>query len=317
MIRKFKIMSGNRLCITSARLRSFEVLARALSITAALIWLPESTVRAQSVEGFAEPVQTVDVASPESGTVQEIRVRQGQKVRKGDVLVQMDPDALLPALELAKAKAEARAKMEAAKIELQVKQRRLDNLNRLGKENSSSEEVVRATADVDLAKTSVMAAEEEIRQSQLEAKRIEVQLERRTIRSPINGVVLKLHHDPGEFVTISAPTLVTVADLSQLRIVLHPMSADASSLEEKARVQVQLERQNELADAIVDFVSPVTNADSGTIRIELLVDNPTNRFRSGQRCWLLPTVPLKATTKGSDRLGSAGDVPLPSDIQRQ
>ncbi len=263
-----------------------------IAISVATLLKSEAASAQQSTtvlaEGFAEPRQTVDVASPESGTIQDVLVKQGQKVRKGDALVQMDPESLLPSLELAKAKAEARAKLEAAKIELNVKQRRVDNLNRLGKENSSSEEMIRATADVELARTSVLAAEEEIRQSQLEAKRFEVQLERRTIRSPINGVVLRLHHEPGEFVTIAEPTLVTVADLSQLRIVLHPLAADAESLEENGRVQVRLERKADAVEAMVDFVSPVTNADSGTVRVELLLENSDGRFRSGQRCWLSP-----------------------------
>lgn len=161
-----------------------------------------------------------------------------------------------------------------------------------------------------------MAAEEEIRQSQLEAKRIEVQLARRTIRSPINGVILRLHHEPGEFVTISEPTLVTVADLSQLKIVLHPMSSEATSLEENTKVQVRLERQNEQAEATVSFVSPVTNADSGTVRIELLVDNPSNRFRSGQRCWLITTPVSTTGSKQSASVRNASEVPMPSDVNR-
>ncbi|MBC7966835.1 MAG: efflux RND transporter periplasmic adaptor subunit [Fuerstia sp.] len=266
--------------------RFFQSKLRLLLIIVCTLIAPAAAC-AQSTEGFAEPVHLVNVASPEAGTIQEVLVRQGQTVKKGDPLIQMDQETLLPALALAQAKAEARAKLEAAKIELQVKQRRLENFNRLGKENSSSEEMLRATADVELAKTSVMAAEEEIRQNVLDAKRIEAQLARRTIRSPINGVVTRIHHHDGEFITTAEPQLVTVADLSQLRIVFHPTSREAEELAATTSTSIRLERGNEIVPTTIDFISPVTSADSGTVRVELLLENPDGKYRSGIRCWLL------------------------------
>lgn len=284
-------------------LRTCTKITLTICLTFGMLHLP--TTAAQSVEGFAEPVELVDVASPESGTIHEVLVRQGQTVRKGDPLIQMDQETLLPALELAKAKAEAR-RLEAAKIEVQVKQRRLENLQRLGREHSSSEEVVRATADVELARTQVMAAEEEIRQSVLEARRIEVQLARRTIRSPINGVVTRIHRRAGEFVTTTEPLVVTVADLSRLRIILHPASPDAESLAAATRAVVRLERGSESVETSIDFVSPVTSADSGTVRVELLLDNPGGKYRSGIRCWLIGALP-----DGSQATLQSASVPEP------
>ncbi len=279
-----------------------KMLAKSLTVLVAALLMGPVAI-AQSVEGFAEPVQLINVASPESGTIQQVLVKQGQAVKKGDALIQMDQETLLPSLDLAKAKAEARAKLNAAKIELQVKQRRVENLNRLGKENSSSEELIRATADVELASTQVLAAEEEIRENVLEAKRIEAQLARRTIRSPINGVVVRVHHHEGEFITTAEPHVVTVADLSQLRIVFHPLAGDAERLSSANLASVRLQRNSEVVETKVDFVSPVTSADSGTVRVELLLDNPYGRFRSGVRCWLLDAVAdKKAPPQTADAL---------------
>lgn len=240
----------------------------------------------QTVEGFSEPVYSVDVASPEPGTIDAILVRQGQRVKAGEPLVQMDAETLSASLDLARAKARIRAKADSAAIELAVRQRRLENLNRLGRENSSSEEVARAAADVDLARTQVLAAEEEILQNQLEAKRIEIQLARRTIRSPIDGVVIRLHRQRGDFVTAAEPQLVTVVDLRQLRIILYPLSSHAEQIQRATHTMIRMERSGEPARAVVDFVSPVTSADSGTVRVELLLDNAAGRYRSGLRCWL-------------------------------
>ena len=261
-------------------------------VRCAVLWLcfaASAATRAQAIEGLAEPVRQVEVASPESGTIEKVVVRQGQKVKKGDALVQMDSEILLPALQLAKAKSEIRAKLDAAKIEVQVKQRRLENLARLGKENSSSEEMIRATADVELAQTQVMAAEEEIRQNLLEVKRIEVQLERRTIRSPIDGIITRIHHFNGEYITNSEPYVATVVDLSQLRLVFFVPSLEAEQLSQTTSAEVRLERPREIVATTVDFVSPVTSADSGTVRVELLLDNKAGNYRSGLRCSLSGT----------------------------
>ena len=36
----------------------------------------------------------------------------------------------------------------------------------------------------------------------------------------------------------------------------------------------------------IDFISPVTDAESGTVRVKVRIDNPQNKYRSGQRCAL-------------------------------
>ncbi len=251
-----------------------------------------------STEGLIEPFQTVRVAAPESATIADVLVRQGQVVQKGSPLVQMDIDILQSALLVAKAKADARAKLDAAAIELDVKQRRVEILKSLGKDNASSEELIRATADCELAKAAVLAAQEERSQNQLETKRIEMQLEKRTIRSPIHGVVVRVHHQIGEFVTNLDPVVVTVAELSRLRAVIYPPTELAQTLSVDAVVGLRLE-DGQSVDVTVDFVSPVTDADSRTVRTELVLENPKGKFRSGARCWL----GIQPTTKVEQNSG--------------
>ena len=140
-------------------------------------------------EGFTEPYRSVEVAAPESGTIEEIVVRQGQLVKQGDILAVLDRDILQSSLDIARAKSESTAKREAAKIESLLKQRRLDNFYRLGKDNSSNEEIERARADVDLAQTQVLAAEEELKLNSLELQSIHHHLH----RCPHHGHVF-FHH---------------------------------------------------------------------------------------------------------------------------
>lgn len=339
---------------SSARLRSVRN-RHSFRLTVALMLISmAATTAAQDIEGFAEPKTLVAVASPEPGTIHEVLVRQGQTVKRGDPLIQMDTETLLPALDLSKAKAESRAALNAAQIELQLKQRRFENLSKLGKDNSSSEELLRAQADVDLAQTQVLKAEEEIRQNVLDTRLIETQLARRTIRSPINGVVTRIHRQAGEFVGSTEPQVVSVADLSQLRIVFFPPSEHIEHLEHATRAEVRMERvsgQSSIAQsdesgrdvrapgarasrpqnsppfrtdmergqlrvpATIDFVSPITNADSGTVRVELLIDNPAGQFRSGLRCWLDDIRPTSESAERSATGTQAAEVPIPGERQ--
>jgi len=243
---------------------------------------------ADLIEGFTEPYRSVEVAAPESGTIEEIPVRQGQLVKKGDVLVVLDRDLLQASLEIAKAKAESTAKLEATKIELLLKQRRLDNFIRLGKGNSSNEETERARADADLARTQVLAAEEELKLSVLDLKRIQVQLDRRTIRSPLEGVVTRLYFEVGESVPQADPKVATVVDLNRLRVVFHPPTRLAESLAPKSAVPVRLLRTDTVVQTEIEYVSPVTDADSGSVRVEVILDNTNAKYRSGMRCSLSP-----------------------------
>ena len=235
------------------------------------------------VQSFSEPVQTIEVAAPEPGVVEEVKVVLGQHVKKGDPLVIMDRDVLLASLEIARAKADSTAEIEAARIQLHVKEDRVDKLRKLDR-HGSEEELTKARADVDLAKTQVLAAEEKAQVDRLELRRIQCQLERRIVRSTIDGVVTKLYRQPGEFTPPSEPLLATVVRLDQLRVKLHIPTAKAVRLNANSELAIRFPETGDDAVARVDFLSPVTAADSGTVRVECLIANPEGKYRSGVRC---------------------------------
>ena len=42
------------------------------------------------------------------------------------------------------------------------------------------------------------------------------------------------------------------------------------------------------AEGTVEFISPVTDAESGTVRVKVRIENPKQEYRSGERCTLEP-----------------------------
>lgn len=258
---------------------------------------PTLILPGELVQGFTAPIRLASVAAAEQGVIHEIAVSQGQTVKKGDVLAILDHTVLAMSLELAKERCTNTAKRNAAIIELKLRQKRCDNLQTLGQGLTTPEELDRATADRDLAQSHVIAAEKDIRLDELERRKIEAELNRRTIRSPIDGVVIRVHRELGEFVSPSDPVVVTVADLSGIRIVLHPPARVTEDLKSGDVVLIRLKKSNEVVSTRVDFVSPLTDADSGSVRLELTSDNPGGRIQSGIRC------ELSGSTSVASRVG--------------
>ncbi len=238
-------------------------------------------------EGFTEPYQTIDVAAAESGIVQDVRVELGQTVKKAEVLGTLDDDYLKATLEIAQYKADSTAAIEAATAEWELKQQRLNALaeiNRTG--GGSRDEFSRAKTDAESARAKLKLAEEMLAVDRLEVKKIAVQLQRRMIRSPIDGVVTEIYRDPGEFVSLTEPKLFTVVRLDRLRAKFYVPAEQSVRFSKAQRVKLSGQADEKPLTGEVEFVSPVTHAESGLVRVDVILDNRDGRLRSGQRLTL-------------------------------
>lgn len=245
-------------------------------------------IEGKRIEGFTEPSQTIDVAAAENGIVQEVRVELGQAVKKGEVLGTLDDDVLKATLEIAQLKANSTAAIDAAKAELEIKEQRLNALSEINRTSGGSrEEFSRAKADAELGRAKLKSAQETLAADRLEVKRIEAQLLRRTIRSPIDGVITEIHREPGEFLSITEPKVFTVVRLDRLRAKFYIPAENAHRFSKGHRLKVAGQSDEKPLTGEVDFVSPVTHAESGLVRIDVTLDNRDGRLRSGQRLTLI------------------------------
>lgn len=244
----------------------------------------------EAIESFTEPFRKIDVAPAEPGTISELRVREGDTVTKGQLLAGLDRDALLVQLEMSRAAMEAHGKLDSAQAEFALRKSRLVNLETLRQRgHANQEEVNRARADVAIAEANLLAAREQATLDALEYKKTQALIERRTLRSPIDGVVIRVHREEREFVPASSPTVLTVAQLNPLRVVFSLPTALAASLQEQEAQTVVMSETGEAVTGRIELVSAVTDAESGTVRVKVLLDNAAGQLRSGVRCaWPLP-----------------------------
>jgi RND family efflux transporter MFP subunit len=238
-----------------------------------------------SDEAFAEPIDSINVACGESGIVGDVLVKLGDEVTEDQLLFELDKTVLGAMLSVAQSKADSKAQLKASQVELETKTIRYQKLVELKKDGAgSAEEVIKSKADMDVAQQNVVAIQEQTEQYRLEMKQIEAQIEQRRIRSPMNGVVVEVKRKIGEFISINDPHVVTVVQLDTLKAVFHLPTTRAAKINQGDAVDIVFTETNQVALGIIEYVSPVTKAASGRVRVEVLIDNQERKYRSGLRC---------------------------------
>ncbi len=242
---------------------------------------------AESIDGFTEPFRTIHVASPESGIVSRLFVREGDAVTAGQQLVSLDDDVHRLLLDIAKHQMDATGRLNSARAEMELHQSRYAKLTELRSAGQAyQQEVDRAHADVEVALGRLLAIEEEQALRKLEYKKYAVQLERRTVTSPVNGVVSVITKYPGEYVSPVDPEVVTVVQLNPLRATFLMTRVQSSKFLVGSAVTIAFTDSSLSATGVVEQVSELTDAESGTVPVRIRIDNREGKYRSGERCTL-------------------------------
>ncbi|MDP7014798.1 MAG: efflux RND transporter periplasmic adaptor subunit [Pirellulaceae bacterium] len=251
----------------------------------AIIALGGGAAARAETDAFVRPYRTSHVAAVEVALVETIHVKIGQLVKQGELLVTLDHDTLSAALELAERAAAQRGRLEAAQIELQLKQTRHAKLTKLlAAGHSQQEEVDRCAADIQIARAMANVAENELQQRIIDARRARSQLDRRFIRAPFDGVVSAIQKEVGEQVAPNSPELVVLVQTDRLLVTFTTTVADAKRVGAGQPVQISIDGQP--AEGVVEAISPVIDAESGTIAVRVAIDNPNRVYWAGQRCVL-------------------------------
>jgi HlyD family secretion protein len=192
------------------------------------------------------PGAEVRVGSDRAGRIVGVRVVEGDVVRKGDVLAVLESD------ELAASVAAAAARFAEAEAEV-----RLAELTRERKRALVAERIA-AASDLDQAERDLEIARARRATASAEASRLQAQLRKTRIVSPIDGTVTARAVDPGETVEPGDP-VATIADLRRLRVEGEADEADADALALGAEVEVSADgfpgqvwggRIEEVADSV-------------------------------------------------------------------
>jgi HlyD family secretion protein len=211
----------------------------------------ETWVRAP---GAVKPLVSVNISSNVMGRVNKLYVREGDAVRKGDLLVTLDDTRYRSAV------AQAEAMLQAAQAQLGLQQAQAERAQQvLARRRDlaqrgllSSEALEQADVEARVAAAQVEAGTKEI--ERLRAARAEAQrdLEETRFVAPIDGVVTALNLEEGENVvigTMNAPgtVILTVGDRAGMEVEARVSESDVVQVHPGQRVRVE-------ADAAPDSV---------------------------------------------------------------
>jgi HlyD family secretion protein len=192
-----------------------------------------------SANGTLQPTRSVSIGSELSGTVKVVRVDVNDRVKKGQVLVELDTDKLQDQVQGARAAlaaAQAQLALNSATVkEAQANLARMEEVARLsGGKVPAATELDTARATRERAVASEASARAAVAEAQSTLSTNLTNFSKASIRSPINGVVLSRSVDPGNAVAASlqAVTLFTIAeDLTQLRLEASVDEADVGAVQ--------------------------------------------------------------------------------------
>jgi RND family efflux transporter MFP subunit len=176
-------------------------------------------VRGVAAEGrvVTYPGAEVKVAAERAGRLISVHVEEGQTVRKGELLAEIESDELRAALD------EARARVQEAEAEV-----RLTELNLARRRQLVAEQIL-AAHDLDQATRDLEIARARQDTARATVARYEAQLRKSRIVAPLSGTVTAREVDAGEMVA-TGDVVVSLADLRRLRVDAEADEADAAAL---------------------------------------------------------------------------------------
>jgi len=272
--------------------------------------LAQETSATQSVSalGRLEPENGITTlatpSTPEAilgGILTELHVKEGDEVTKGQLLASVDTAPVMQAivgeaeakLQLAGRETEAaRSNAEEACVRADVAQREADRRARLHAQGVAGEEEAdsaRGEAEARLAsctaaKTAIRASEAQTQVSRAHLVRMQAELQRSYIYSPIDGVVLDVKAKPGEF--ISAEGALALGNVKRMYAIAEVYETDIGRVRVGQRATVSSAALNDDLAGTVEFIrqlvakqdaigtDPAARKDARIIEVEILLDDP-------------------------------------------
>ena len=230
------------------------------------------------------PQVVVDVSSAAPGLLEEVLTDRSETVEEGQVLARLEAGVEAAAVAYARARAGMQSDVQLEEISSAFDQRKQKRVEELYQQSAISLTVKdEAETSATLAKWRLRQAREQRRLRELDLRRAEAALERRTVRSPSDGVVLQRFKQAGEYV--ENEPILRIAQLDPLRVeAIVPMSL-FGHVQAGMQAEVLIEAdQDGPKSGIVNAVDPMADPASGTFGVRLELANPEHRIAAGQKC---------------------------------
>jgi HlyD family secretion protein len=267
--------------------------------------------------GEINPRRKVEIQSKVIGEIIALPAREGDRVAAGQVVVEIEKAVYEAARDQAKAALDqATVTLERARAELANAELSFGRVARLFGEGIATQDALdQARLARDSAEIAVRSQQEAIRQARSAFRRAVEDLERTTIRSPMDGVVTALNVEQGETAVMGTmnfqgSVLMVIGDLSEMVAEVEVAESEVVQLApgQAAAVHLDALAATPLAGRVVEIgASGVKKGDVVKFRVKVGLDTPDARVKPGM------TARVEITT---DR--AAGVIAVPQQaVQRR
>ena len=267
--------------------------------------------------GKITPITQVDVKSKASGIVKKFYVDAGEKVKTGQLLVDLDRDEIQARVNQAHAELEAaeanqhaaeadleRSKVDAEAPDIPMLKRAYERAEHMAKEGVVSESALDdaqkayelaqnkqnvARAQLIVAKAKVVQAAAQVAQSRANSKQLEEQLGYTTIVSPMDGILLSRNIEIGDAISSilvlgsNASLVMTVGDTSEVYVKGKVDEADIGKvyLGQPARIKVESFKDKTFTGRVTK-ISPmgVEKDNVTTFEVRVSINNPGGELKA-------------------------------------
>ena len=305
-----------------------------------------------SASGTIQPKLSVDMSASMMGRVTRLVVEEGDRVKAGQFLLQIDPENLQAAVNRGEAvlkasesnRQQAQVAVETARVNLDLARENLERQQELWSLRLIAREVYdQAVAEVAVRETELKTREVEvgtasqrIQQERATLDSARYDLTQVTITSPINGIVTRRNIEEGETVVVGTmnnpgTVLLTVADFSILEAELEVDETDIPSVQFNQYTEITIDALPD--DSYIGVVteignSPIqdtTQSSTGQLatnfKVVVTLDGEVPGVRPGFTCTADITtatrknalaVPIQATTVREVELSASGKIVRPA-----
>src|ERR1041384_7370446 len=258
----------------------------------------KTIVQTVSATGKVQPETEVKISPEVAGEIIELPVTDGMAVKKGDLLVRINPDIYKALFEQQKAAISAakatNLQQKASMLKTEQDLKRADDM--FAKKTISIQEYNTAQAAYDIAKNTYESSLHDIERAQAASSQARDQLSKTTILSPIDGTITVLNSKLGERLVatgqFAGTAVMRVADLTHMQAVVDVNENDVVNvkLNDKARVKIDAYGERRFHGTVQQIANTGKTTGAGTqeevtnFEVKIRIDDHDVALRPGLSC---------------------------------
>lgn len=219
--------------------------------------------------GTVKSIPAIELKFEMNGVIKSINFKEGDKVKKGDILASLDPKDINLEIQW------AQAKLNSAEAEYKAALKRYEVIRKLYEVGAIiKDRLDQAEAEVDVAKSRIDISKKELALTQQK-------LEKLNLKAAHDGIIGKKEKEVGEFITPN-DVVLTLLDLDNIFVEVGVIERDAFKVKTGQRVKVRVDTYpTRIFFGYIENVFPEIDERTRTVNIRIRVLDPGKLMKPG------------------------------------